>query len=394
MLDFNKLSSKISNISLELSKESEAGRTRLIRAMEIYDKALKNDKELGNRLTTYIDKFPWMVGRPLEMLQNIKKLPDLNIDKFSVVATDGSQITPSHHEVALCYLINVGQIMYTYGTGEKPVQESEPYIYDSDTDFYPTSKKTPSNFSEEVIAVKRMLAEMQELVSLCKMAKDRGYPAIAMVDGTLITWNITNQMWTEEYQAKILERFLSVLDEIKKLGIPVCGYISNSRRNDFVNLLRVQICPYKEVDCENLCSQQEACDEIVPLYDRQIWLNKLVPGERSPIFSSSAKILEKYKDHQICFFYINVGKDEIARIEIPRWVADKDDYLDLVHFLVYDQVQKGMGYPIVIQEAHNQAVIKGSDRAQFYAILSRKMINRHMKVALSNKELKKRGGIA
>ncbi|MBC7473953.1 MAG: DNA double-strand break repair nuclease NurA, partial [Candidatus Sericytochromatia bacterium] len=299
-----------------------------------------------------------------------------------------------HHEIAICYLINVGLIMYTYGTGEKAIQESEPFLYENDEDFSPASKKTPSNFSEEVIAVKRMLAEMRELANLCRRAKERGHPTIAMVDGTLITWNITNQMWPEEYQMKILDKFLSILDEIKSLGVPVCGYISNSRRNDFINLLRVQICPYQEVDCEKTCSEKEACDEIVPLYDRQIWLNQLKAGQRSPIFASSAKILEKYKDHQICFFYLHVGKDEIARIEIPRWVADREEYMDLVHYITYDQVQKGMGYPIAIQEAHNQAVVKGPDRSQFYAMLSRRMVSNNLRVSLSNKELRKRGGIA
>src|SRR5688572_17207258 len=149
-----------------------------------------------------------MIAKPLEQLKNIVPLPEMkDLHKFTVVATDGSQITPSHHEIALCYLINVGLIMYTYGTGEKAIQESEPFIYDSDQDFYPTTKKTPSNFSEDVIGIKRMLAEMQELAHLCKKAKERDYPTIAMVDGTLITWNITNQMWPEEYQAKILEKF-------------------------------------------------------------------------------------------------------------------------------------------------------------------------------------------
>jgi hypothetical protein len=394
MLDFTKLSSKISEISLELSQESEASGKRLKKALETLELAIENDIHLGETLTNNIDKFPWMVARPLELLKNNITLPDINTTKFSVVATDGSQITPSHHEIALCYLINVGQILYTYGTGEKPIQESEPFIYDSNQDFTITSKKTPSNTSEEVIAIKRMLAEMHELVNLCRIAKERGHPTIAMVDGTLITWNITNQMWPEEYQMQILDKFLDVLDKIKEMEIPICGYISNSRRNDFINLLRVQNCPHSEIDCENLCAKKEACDDIVPLYDRQIWLNQLKKGERSPIFASSAKILDKYNDHQICFFYINVGQDEIARIEIPRWVADNSEYMKLIHFIVYDQVQKGRGYPIAIQEAHNQAVIKGPDRAQFYSMLSRRMVTDHLKVSLSNKELKKRGGIA
>lgn len=394
MLNFTKLSSKISDISLELSQESEASSKRLKKALEVLDLAIDNDINLGETLTLNIDKFPWLVARPLELLKDNIVLPDINTDKFSVVATDGSQITPSHHEIALCYLINVGQILYTYGTGEKPIQESEPFIYDSNQDFTVTSKKTPSNTSEEVIAIKRMLAEMRELANLCRIAKDRGHPAVAMVDGTLITWTITNQMWPEEYQMQILDKFLGVLDEIKSMEVPICGYISNSRRNDVVNLLRVQSCPHPEIDCENLCSKKEACDEIVPLYDRQIWLKQLNKGERSPLFASSAKILEKYNEHQICFFYLNVGQDEIARIEVPRWVADNSEYMNLVHFICYDQVIKGRGYPIAIQEAHNQAVIKGSDRAQFYSMLSRRMINDHLRVSLSNKELKKRGGIA
>lgn len=397
MLNFNKLSSKISNISLELSQESQARGKRLQRALEVHDQAIINDLLLSERLVNNIDKFPWMVGRPLEKLDNIKSLPVNKPEKYTVVSTDGSQIAPSHHEIALCYLVNVGLIMYTYGTGEKPIQESEPFVYNTDDDPFASgsSKKNTPAFSEDTIAIKRMIAEMTELANICKKAKDRGHPTIAMVDGTLINWSISNQMWPEEYQEKILVKFLSILDDIKALEVPVCGYISNSRRNDYVNLLRVQTCPHKEIDCENLCSQKEDCDEIVPLYDRQIWLSKLKEGERSPILSSSAKILEKYnKEHQICFFYLNVGQDEIARIEIPRWVADNEDSLNLMHSLIYDQVQKGRGYPIVIQEAHNQAVVKGPDRAQFYAMLSRRMISEHMTVSISNKELKKRGGIA
>src|SRR4051812_49169435 len=108
MLNFTKLSSKISTISLELSEESEASGKRLIRSLEILEDAVENDHILGERLTSNIDKFPWMVGRPLEQLKNIVPLPEMkDLDKFTVVATDGSQITPSHHEIALCYLINV-----------------------------------------------------------------------------------------------------------------------------------------------------------------------------------------------------------------------------------------------------------------------------------------------
>jgi len=391
MLDFNKLSTKISNITLRLTKDSQESQERLKYALEVWSNVLDDDKELGDKITSYIDKFPWGVARPLEPLNNITPLPDMkDLEKFTVVATDGSQISPSHHEISFCYLINVGLILYTYGTGDKTIQESEPYIYNIESDY--SQRKQHHISVDDLIPIKRMLTEMSELVSLCKKAKERTYPSIALSDGTLINWSISNQMFTEEFQNQILGEYLQYLDEIKSLGVPICGYISNSRRNDVVNMLRVQICPYKTVDCENFCSEKEACSQIVPLYDRQIWEYLLNDGERSPIFASTSKILQKYKDHQICFFYINVGY-EIARIEVPRWVIDDEYYLNLIHYIVYFQVKVGMGYPIVIAEAHNQAVIKGPDRAQFYAMLSRKMIDRNMKVLLSNKELKKRSGI-
>ncbi|GIW22363.1 MAG: nuclease [Candidatus Sericytochromatia bacterium] len=390
MLNFEKLSSKISNITLELSNESYASNARLEKALKLYEKSINNDFRLGEIISDNLDKFPWPVARPFELMSNIKDKPYDLIDKYSVVSTDGSQITPNYHEIATCYLINIGKILYTYGTAEKPIQESEPFIYENDKKFFPFAN---INITDDIVAIKRMLVEIEQLALLCKKAKEKGYPAIAILDGTLIAWNITSQNLTLEVQDRILNIFLEKINDIRKLEIPLCGYISNSRRNDFVNLLRLNLCPFEEIDCKNKCSDKEMCNDIIPLYDRQIWVRKLKTWQRSPIFISTAKIIDKYQDNQICFFYINAGNSEIARIEIPRWVAENDKYIDLIHYTICEQIEKGQGYPISLQEAHNQAVVKNSDKIQFYSMLSRKMINKNLKVSLSNKELKKRSGI-
>ena len=47
MLNFTKLSSKISTISLELSEESEASGKRLTRSLDILAEAIENDLLLG-----------------------------------------------------------------------------------------------------------------------------------------------------------------------------------------------------------------------------------------------------------------------------------------------------------------------------------------------------------
>jgi hypothetical protein len=86
---------------------------------------------------------------------------------------------------------------------------------------------------------------------------------------------------------------------------------------------------------------------------------------------------------------------EIARIEIPAWVAENTSLFDESLGLMLAQVQKGYGYPVAIAEAHNQAVVRGADRTRFFALLERQMIKAGLRnVGTSYKEARKRGSIA
>ena len=67
---------------------------------------------------------------------------------------------------------------------------------------------------------------------------------------------------------------------------------------------------------------------------------------------------------QVYFYYLNAG-EEIARVEVPQWVAEDEDLLALGHRLIVEQCRKGQGYPVVISEAHEQAVVSGRDRQLF-----------------------------
>ncbi len=87
------------------------------------------------------------------------------------------------------------------------------------------------------------------------------------------------------------------------------------------------------------------------------------------------------------FFYLNVGP-EIVRIEIPKWVAKDVALLQRVHAMAHDQAQKGQGYPVSLSEAHEQAVIRSSEREQFYRLLENLYIQKGLEVNLSRKVLK------
>ncbi len=97
---------------------------------------------------------------------------------------------------------------------------------------------------------------------------------------------------------------------------------------------------------------------------------------------------------QICFCYVHVGA-EVARVEFPLWLAEDHKLLDQTLGILLGQVNKGFGYPVAIAEAHNQAVIRGGDRARFFSLLEQQMVKAGLKnVGVSYKETRKRGSVA
>ncbi len=87
---------------------------------------------------------------------------------------------------------------------------------------------------------------------------------------------------------------------------------------------------------------------------------------------------------------MNTGS-EIARVEIPSYVANDKSLLDLTHNAVSLQCKVGFGYPITLSEAHLQAVVNKTDRQVFYDLIKEQLLKgKQVQVRLSNKELKKR----
>ena len=63
--------------------------------------------------------------------------------------------------------------------------------------------------------------------------------------------------------------------------------------------------------------------------------------------------------------------------------------MDLVHATVFDQAEKGKGYPIVLSESHERAVVRGADREIFYKFLKDTFVKNDVKAEISIKQLKK-----
>jgi hypothetical protein len=82
--------------------------------------------------------------------------------------------------------------------------------------------------------------------------------------------------------------------------------------------------------------------------------------------------------------------DDIARVEMPLWIGQDEQRVGLLHALLIDQCRRGLGYPLAIMEAHEQAVIGGPEREAFRRLLEAQVTAEGLPAAPSGKDLSKR----
>lgn len=363
---------------------------------EFEDKIKLAQSELHNKSQNWEDlskkveesKTSWLLAGVSSAL-NLKLPLPARPPNYTAISSDGSQIFPDRHEVLPCYLINISSVVLHYGDDSGAAISSDPYLFYNDEDRFTIwdGKKIPSN--SNVISHKRSLMEFERLLNLANGNSDREN-VISISDGTLILWNLEGT--PPDFKNTILEPFLDILEDFKNMRIPIVGYISYPGSTDVVNTLRLGLCPEKVSYC-NQCPYTDLpelpCAPIEGVTDRNLFAKILKEGEISAVFRSSSKILESYGNHHIYFFYLNIGQ-EIARVEIPKWVAEDSQMLGLVHTLVYDQAKKGKGYPVAISESHEKAVVRGKDRNFFFDLVKESMVKADFNVSISRKGISKR----
>lgn len=416
MLDLTKLARQMQGISAHLHQEAEAARHRIERASQLMQQAIQQQVSLTHELQTQGERLAFTAAHPVEPLStriDLEPAPPAH----TVLATDGSQISPSHHEIAYCYLLNVGRVVLHYGQSRYPLLDSLPEVVYRPEDLY---RSRPWGIgTEEWMGYRRtvleatVLAELGQAVQISQpvpqtagaalgvrtsdpeLSPDLTLPTLAMVDGSLIYWFL--EALPAAAQEQILPPILAAWEQLRQVGIPVVGYLSASRSSESLNFLRLAACPFPQSDCQRHCDGQSdsaPCSVFAPLRDATFWATALAPGQRGPLWRSSAPILAGYGSHPIYFCYLHVGA-EVARVEMPQWVATSEPLINQALALVMAQVQKGYGYPVALAEAHNQAVVRGGDRIRFFALLEQEMIRAGLRnVGTSFKEARKRGSIA
>ena len=346
-------------------------------------------KHLEERVKAPKKRVPWLVALPTAALAGTHPAPQPPAD-FSVAAADGSAIHPDRHSPLQYYVINTGHAVLTYGAHPDAALDSKGNLYFEEDDLYidPQGQRIPVNEGRLSLTM-----QMEEMKALLNAAGTANRPAVALRDGSLIMWPLHGEEAT--VQAHFLRQFLTCMDAFQDASFPAASYISYSGGQDVVNALRVWLCPMETRDCQQcpLSDEQRGlCTYLGTVRDRYLFAGLLAEGERSEVFESSSAILEKYRDHRVRFFYLNVG-GEIARVEAPAWVTDNEAMLSLLHAVVIDQCQRSGSYPPyppVLMEAHEQAVITTAERRLVQEMVERAMAERGHTYLRSAKDRSKR----
>jgi hypothetical protein len=388
-LDLTKVAAQIWGMVAGLKAGGKERRERLRYALDVLrDKSLDLDR-LRKRIEDSQHKTTWLVAGLVDGLAQCHKPPPLP-KEFTVIATDGSHIDVDRHKSARCYLINIGAAVLDYGANPGARLDNLPQLYFGDEDLVIAPEKGRGQLVEgPLLGIKRAVEEIKYLATLAKELP-AGSSTLALLDGSLILWGL------EAYpdfvtEALLGKGFIPCLEEIRKLKIALASYISFPRATDVVNALRVAICPYEAPDCDRYCpNKTKDCDKVAGVQDRELFTELLAQGERSALFISQSSVVQKrYGEHQVYFFYLRLD-DEIARVEIPRWVAEDKGLLNLTHGLILDQCRRGLGYPVALSEAHEKAVVTTADREEFWQLVESLMVEEKMPTPTSAKSFSKR----
>jgi hypothetical protein len=283
----------------------------------------------------------------------------------TLIAADGSQIYPDRHGLVFYYAINVGAIVFRHGSGLAPTASTEPHLFYTEDKLFPDGNPV----SPDLVGTERSVAEMRTLTDLILAEAGCESPCLGLADGSLLLW-IERAALPSDRQTDLLAAYLACLGRLRAQRSAVAGFVSRPQSAEVVALLYLrQLEPEQRGQVAGLFDTPYR-----GLTDRALF-RFLQAGERSALFARGTATNERYRaeGHRIWFFYLNTGTD-IARVELPEWLASQPEVLSLVQAAVIDQCHFNNGYPYILTRADEQAVIQGEERETLEAMLTQSMI--------------------
>lgn len=311
-----------------------------------------------------------------EALASSHPPPDSVIDA-TLIAADGSQSIADRHDSIQFCVINVGAIVLQPHSGLTSQVYTETELY------YGDAIEDNGLTTDGGIALKRDLHERSVIEIL---SKDLKGTVVSFTDGTIELFRARDLESSNAFQQTVTA-FISVLSRLQSQGVITAGYIDKPSSNLVIRLL--------ELAAASIPADLEKLRNAPPLKhitDRWLFgfqnnLFQLLPaGHRSAVFQIQSGTAKNYRGVlSLHFFYLNVGSERHpwpVRVEIPKWVANDKEKLDLLHCVLLEQC-KTMGhkpYPYLLHRAHEIAVVKNEEKEQIKQMLA-------MELRRNNEEL-------
>lgn len=306
-------------------------------------------------------------------------LPDMP-EEVTLVAADGSQVSPDRHSSLMYSLVNVGAIIYQHGSGQAPETSITSDLKVGDELLEGGSLPNP-----ELIALDRDLAERHRLLEL---VEGLSQPLVALTDGTLELWG-PKQSSPQAYR-RALEAHLSILDQLRDKSVTVAGLVDKPGANLVVTLLEVDIAGDGEL------KELSRHLKLKGVSDRWLFQN-LPSGCRSAVFGLQSNSRVHYQGElSLHFFYINTGVNgnpSLVRVEIPAWVAHDPARVDLLHAAIISQcrILGDIPYPYLLHRAHELAVVTQEDKLQVEQMLVYELHQAGLEVELASNKSRLKG---
>jgi hypothetical protein len=276
---------------------------------------------------------------------------------MTIIAADGSQITPDRHAEFNFAVVNVGAILLRRGSSEPPEATiTSQLLYDEQ--LYTSTGR----ITEASLAVRR---DLNERTILANLAENAPPPVVTFTDGPMELWGgkAGDRQERAEFQ-KSLESYLDSLAQLYNLGVTTAGYVDKPGSNLVVRLLEVLMTPQAELP------EIKKKRPLRGVTDIALYRRILAAGERSPVFAMQSQSAKSYKGPlALHFFYLNVGRANgpyLARVEVPAWVVEDRTMLDNLHASLIEQclVLGTRPYPYLLHRAHETAVVKLQEKEQ------------------------------
>lgn len=283
----------------------------------------------------------------------------------TIIAADGSQIYPDELSPVHYYLLNTGLFIYHHGVDTVPEQRTHPALAFHKDHLHDKYKRLISN---RTIDARRTVAEIQRLAEAAWEFKNGSQgPVLALYDNHLMFWADTDVTGGDQ----AMKDYHAALVQLHDAGAILAGYVDNPHRSRVVLRLLYLLSLIDENDVR--LHQRELAEggDLEGLRDKHLFNSVLRPGERTALMVQNSPRNLVYKQrgisYEIAFFYVKVGNESasnIARVDIPVWVARMPGAVDHLHALILAQcsMQGRNPYPYALTRADELARVSGKDK--------------------------------